>query len=129
MVHHTVVGQGDHIDLLTCSHLDHGDTFPDSSCCLHSYGHLLISQCRVNMKCHISHLMIIDLNVHLFFQDFLQYLRHLEFAVKKHLDIISQGIADLLMITDTSHCKRDMISQRKNNPFIYSIPEGLLRFS
>ena len=73
--------------------------------------------------------MIIDLNVHLLFQDLLQYLCHLKFAVKKYLDIISQGIADLLMITDTSHCKRDMISQRKNNPFIYSIPEGLLRFS
>ena len=45
MVHHTVVGQGDHIDLSSCGHLDHGDAFPHRSCCLHGNRHLLISKC------------------------------------------------------------------------------------
>ena len=81
------------------------------------------------MKCHISHLMLVDLNIHPLLQDLLQHLRHLEFAVKKHLDIISQRIADLLMIPDTSHCKGNMIGKGKQDPSVYGIPKGLLSFS
>ena len=81
------------------------------------------------MTCHISHLMLVDLNIHPLLQDLLQSLRHLEFAVKKHLDIISQRIADLLMIPDTSHCKGNMMSKGKQDPSVYGIPKGLLSFS
>ena len=75
------------------------------------------------MKCHISHLMLVDLNIHPLLQDLLQYLRHLEFAVKKHLDIIRQRIADLLMIPDTSHCKGNMISKGETGSFCLWYPQ------
>ena len=129
VIHHTIVGQRDDINLFSCSHLDHGDAFPDRSCCLHGNGHLLISKCRVNVESHISHLVIIDLNIHPLFQDLLQNFRHLEFAVKKHLDVVRQGIADLLMVPDTPHCKRNVVCKRKQDSLIYGIPESFLRFS
>ena len=83
----------------------------------------------MNVKGHISHLMIIDFNIHPLFQDFLQNFRHLKLTVKKHLDVVRQWITDLLIIPDTSHCKRNVVCQRKQDSFIYGIPEGFLCFS
>ena len=126
MVHQTVIRQRKYIYRLACRLLDHVNTLSHCPSSLHRNRYLLITDRRVNMKCHISNFMVINCYLKSLLQDCFQCLSNLKFTVKKHFDILSQRITDLLISANSGNCKRDMVCKWEKNSSVYRISKHFL---
>ena len=119
MIHETIVGKGEYVDVLSCFLLQHVDALPDGLCGLHGHGDLLILDGRVDVESHVAHLVVVEGETQTIAEQILDKKSRFKFTVEQGADVVGQRIADLFAVPDPGGCEGQMIGQGQHDPAIH----------